>query len=345
MHTEGMIFLCRGGFEQVLLQELEERLSGDPSFQAGSGWVLLEGALTVEETARLEKPLVFERQRLPQAHWFPLESRESAIEGVLETFKGVWAGKTWGLHAFPANDQEGGAKAHALALEKELLKRLKSRFSEIHTQLVPEGQVPDQVMQLCRTEMGLWASFAPLKKLTSTAPGGVRRMPSDKKAPSRSYLKLEEALELLGKQPKAKERVVDLGAAPGGWSYAFLKRGCYVMAVDNGPMKINELDQLPGKLEHVRANGLTFSPPARSTDWMVGDMLITPGQALGLLRTWVSKGRMRRFVLNVKLPQKNPLVATKPLENYLDGIAGLTYQMRQLYHDRREVTVVGTLDS
>ncbi|MGQ0594230.1 MAG: 23S rRNA (cytidine(2498)-2'-O)-methyltransferase RlmM, partial [Gammaproteobacteria bacterium] len=53
-------------------------------------------------------------------------------------------------------------------------------------------------------------------------------------------MKLEEALvTLLGPQergecPRAGMRAVDLGAAPGGWSWLLGRMGLWVAAVDNG---------------------------------------------------------------------------------------------------------------
>ena len=41
----------------------------------------------------------------------------------------------------------------------------------------------------------------------------------------------------MGLEPMPGERVCDLGAAPGGWSYSAAKRGASVVAVDNGPLK------------------------------------------------------------------------------------------------------------
>eukprot|EP01139_Manchomonas_bermudensis_P010820 Amastigsp_a341215_6.p1 type:complete len:222 gc:universal Amastigsp_a341215_6:84-749(+) len=59
---------------------------------------------------------------------------------------------------------------------------------------------------------------------------GQQRMRMDSRAPSRSFLKLEEALRILGRAPEPRELVLDLGAAPGGWAYAAAKRGASVIA-------------------------------------------------------------------------------------------------------------------
>jgi 23S rRNA C2498 (ribose-2'-O)-methylase RlmM len=60
-----------------------------------------------------------------------------------------------------------------------------------------------------------------------------------------------------------------------------------------------------------------------------------------LLKRWLDEGALRRFVVNVKLPQEHPDPALEPLEACLRGVRGLRFRIRQLYHDRREVTVMG----
>jgi hypothetical protein len=72
-------------------------------------------------------------------------------------------------------------------------------------------------------------------------------------------------------------------------------------------------------------------------------MLIAPGQALGLLRKWLGGAWARRCIVNLKLPQKEPLVALAPVREFLAGVPRLRFQLRQLYHDRREVTLMAEL--
>jgi 23S rRNA (cytidine2498-2'-O)-methyltransferase len=201
------------------------------------------------------------------------------------------------------------------------------------------------VLQICVTPGGLWGAVMPSHRLSDTRPGGAHRMRFDAKAPARSYLKIEEVFERMGEEPAPGQRVVDLGAAPGGWSYAFLKRGCRVLAVDNGPLKLKDTGAAGGSLTHLRENGISFTPPPawQPLDWMVSDMLIPPGQTLGMFRKWMEHGWMRRFVFNIKLPQQQPYPVLKPIEEYLHSQAGITFAIRQLYHDRREVTVFGRL--
>jgi 23S rRNA (cytidine2498-2'-O)-methyltransferase len=203
------------------------------------------------------------------------------------------------------------------------------------------------VLQWLLTREGIWQALCPRDRLSSPWPGGAHHARRDDAAPSRSTLKLEEALALMDDPPRPRARAIDLGAAPGGWSYALLKRGCRVLAVDNGPLTIEHLDELPGELTHLRADGMTFKPPAAwlPADWWVSDMLVPPGKALGLLRRWLGQGWCRRFVVNFKLPQANPLPALAPVQDYLASLAGVRWHLRHLYHDRQEVTLFGWLDA
>ena len=71
---------------------------------------------------------------------------------------------------------------------------------------------------------------------------GIPRLRMPGGAPSRSTLKLAEAfVTFLGDREadllRAGMRAVDLGAAPGGWTWQLARRGLRVTAVDNGPLK------------------------------------------------------------------------------------------------------------
>ena len=134
--------------------------------------------------------------------------------------------------------------------------------------------------------------------------------------------------------------MVDLGAAPGGWTWAFVKRGCTVTAVDRGALKLKSLGAWGGEVTHLTEDGLRFRP-SRPVDWLASDMLIAPGIALGLVRKWHEGGWARNYVVNLKLPQQHPDATLVPIQTALDALPGFRYRLRQLYHDRREVTLLG----
>ncbi len=77
---------------------------------------------------------------------------------------------------------------------------------------------------------------------------GIPRLKFPSDAPSRSTLKLEEALHVFIPEDEWDERLangmyaVDLGACPGGWTYQLVKRNMWVYSVDNGPMAQSLMD-------------------------------------------------------------------------------------------------------
>ena len=108
---------------------------------------------------------------------------------------------------------------------------------------------------------------------------GISRLKMPGKAPSRSTLKLEEAIHWFLSKTQQTELIrngmtaVDLGAAPGGWTWQFVQRDCLVTAIDNGPM--DETLMKTGMVEHLRTDAFTYAPK-KKVDWLVCDMAERP---------------------------------------------------------------------
>lgn len=320
------ILLCRPGYERDVAAETSAFLGPEPS----SGLIV---ARDVPEAA-----CVFERQRIPRACFLDSKRLNPITDNSFDHIAGElplrdWV---WTIHAY---SPDGELDAKAAGLAKAFLRRCKERLPasfERHRSFVKLRRAETvDVLQLCYTKSGLWHGLTPVLELTDPCPGGVHRMRMDRDAPSRSYLKIEEALDRMQLEPAPGETVVDLGAAPGGWSHAFLKRGCEVVAVDRGPMRLRS-----PRLTHLMADGISFPP--RPTDWLIADMLVPPGTCLGMLRRWLRSREPRHFIVNAKLPQREPFVALQPLLAFLDGQTMYDWTCRQLYHDRREVTLWGS---
>ena len=54
--------------------------------------------------------------------------------------------------------------------------------------------------------------------------------------PNRAYLKLWEALTLIGETPKPGQLCLDLGSSPGGWTWVMQGTGANVISVDKAPL-------------------------------------------------------------------------------------------------------------
>jgi len=185
----------------------------------------------------------------------------------------------------------------------------------------------------------------------SLAPWGSRwtmgiprlRMPAG--APSRSTLKLVEALHtFLGERElellHAGMRAVDLGAAPGGWTWQLAHRGLRVTAVDNGPLKGDIADD--PLVTHLRVDGLRYLPK-KPVDWMVCDIVEQPSRIAALVARWIGDGHARRAIFNLKLPMKKRYDEMRRCEAIIhDTLDRMRVKhrlaLRQLYHDREEIS-------
>ena len=210
--------------------------------------------------------------------------------------------------------------------------------------LVDDPQLP-RLLLTFKSGREVFLGMAPADNLAMW-PMGIPRLKFPREAPSRSTLKLEEAWHHFIPRAEWDERLhgdmtgVDLGAAPGGWTYQLVRRGMLVTAIDNGPMAESLMDT--GLVTHLMADGFTYRPK-QTVDWMVCDIVEKPARNAALLETWLGENLCREAVVNLKLPMKQRYAEVKRLlERIEDGFRdrGIKVQIgcKQLYHDREEVT-------
>lgn len=177
---------------------------------------------------------------------------------------------------------------------------------------------------------------------------GICRLKFPSDAPSRSTLKLEDALvNMLSSQQQTQVlrnggRAVDLGACPGGWTYQLVKRGMYVEAIDNG--LIADSLMATGLVEHHAADGFAYKPQFGRVDLLVCDMIEQPDRVAKLMGDWLVKHWATHAIFNLKLPMKRRYEtvtqAISLLVSRLDALNdAFAVKVRHLYHDRDEVTV------
>ncbi len=176
---------------------------------------------------------------------------------------------------------------------------------------------------------------------------GIPRLKLLPEAPSRSALKLDEALLTL-LTPEEREalarpgmRAADLGAAPGGWTWVLTRQHMHVLSIDNGPLRQHVLDT--GLVEHLRADGFHWHPE-QPLDWMVCDMVEQPRRVAERMATWFREGWCRHAIFNLKLPMKKRWDETRLCLDLFQDQAGkpLVVRAKQLYHDREEITVLAS---
>jgi 23S rRNA (cytidine2498-2'-O)-methyltransferase len=325
---------CQPGYERTLVRELSA--GGARIASQGPGWVLADGVPAAGSTY---SHLVFDSPAEVKG-----ESVNLLAHAILDFFvaslrderiTGSWP-CVWGGALLP--EGLGQRVATVEGAFHELLQKKLGRVGKLASPGLPRGVGPARGLFVWFTDFG--RAFVAREAQRN----GQRRMADDPLAPSRSYLKVEEAYGILGCEPRAGETVCDLGAAPGGWSYSAAKRGALVVAVDNGPLKAGALDH--PRIEHRRADAFHFQPAGSQVfDWLFCDMVEEPHHVLrSIVEPWLGRGWCRRFVINFKLGRVDPPVllaeltaSGSPLASYATGL-----RLTHLYHDRDEVTATGS---
>jgi len=334
----GMLATCQPGCEGLLARELGA--AGVAGRETGPGWVWTDPppAGAVPESA-------FAHWLLPAAH----ELRGAAVNALAlqaaDFFQAALGDERlaapWPCVWAAAGGVPGLTRRMA-AVDKAFHERLRRGRARLARLAVPE---PPRHPGPARGLFVFFVSFDRAWIAREAVLGGQRRMADDPAAPSRSYLKVEEAYGLLGAEPQAGETVADLGAAPGGWSYSAAKRGARVVAVDNGPLKGGARDH---PLVTARAeDAFRFQPePGRRFDWLFCDLVEEPHHVLrDLVTPWLARRWCRRFVINLKFGRTDPVALLAELRAPASPLVAhaASCRLRHLYHDREEFTAVGTV--
>jgi 23S rRNA (cytidine2498-2'-O)-methyltransferase len=349
MNTHGLFLHCRPGFESECAAEIQTQatllgIDGYCKAKPASAYaVFVTGSDT--DAQRLHRSLSFDRLIFTR-QWFRLLALakdlrvDDRISGLVEVF--THAAQTCGELFLETTDTNAGKELQALcrSLERPLRQALQT------------AGVLNATPGACRLHvcfLGTAAAYVGLADTdnSSAHPMGIPRLRFPGGAPSRSTLKLEEALlGFLTPEERAAllqpgMHAVDLGAAPGGWTWQLVRRGLHVIAVDNGAMAPALLDS--GLVEHRREDGFRFRPE-EPVDWMVCDIVEQPVRVADLAARWLGEGWCRYAVFNLKLPMKKRY---QEVEQCLARVrerlesTGRPHRLacKQLYHDREEVTV------
>jgi len=340
------VFVARAGYADLLQQELADVWKLQVN-------LLDQDAVALSTAGQLPlyNDTVFARQFLPQAIELPTKDYNKLIDAIFERLKIAYDRPNrkncyWTLHAFALEDNASNKLAGKI--EKDLMARIRTKLPVLYKKyLSPEDMVDrekeksDWVLQVyVQSIYKVWFSTGSFASGISRYVGGILRMKARAGTPSRSGRKLEEALHEMGCLPKQGETAVDLGAAPGGWSFVLARNGASVTSVDALDMDLPKGKDWTKRIEHLRSNGLTYEP-SKPVDWMCCDMIVASDETLKVLKRWLDKGLMNKFVVNLKLPKKDPWDAIKRGLDLLDEYDWIVKRCKHLFHDRHEVTVFG----
>jgi 23S rRNA (cytidine2498-2'-O)-methyltransferase len=346
------IYLTTPGFEGALLDELGDVVRQP---EPAPGVVVVTDDVTPDP----QDDPVFARQKLPAA----VELRAPSVARMAEAAYDVVQSSIDALGALA-----GGFTLHVLApagaaadlgsradlIGRELAARLRERRRRAWRHFVPPeraslsfGDVQLVVQLLLVERERAWLSLGPPHPLArggfelSPWPGGVAPVADDRIPPSRAYRKLEEAFLWMADEPQPGEVCVDLGAAPGSWSYATLKRRAQVIAVDRAALA-TAIRAYPG-LRTIEGNAFSFVPATvglARADWLLSDVICEPARTLALIELWLDQGWCRKMVVTVKFKGSSGYGILGEFRAALLRAGATHLRIKHLHHNKNEVTVM-----
>jgi 23S rRNA (cytidine2498-2'-O)-methyltransferase len=340
IQTGDWLLTTREGSEQDVIDELA--LGG---VVAPPAHFLAPALVVATRWPKREKqliPLTFARQALPvqlsvrHDDWDVMVARLGRM--LTEKLAGV---AHYALHVWVPDS----AAANPLASSAE---QLEARLAELLASQLPDAKRMDDAAlrrlgsmpfaQVCLAEHGhAIAGVMYSNQALSLARGGRTRVRVTGELPSRAARKVEEGLAWLGVAPGPGEVCVDLGAAPGGWTFVLSEKRARVIAVD--PAKLRPEIAARKNVEHVPQNAFHYEPKER-VDWLFCDMAYRPLEVAALLARWGRRGWARMLVANVKLPMKKKAEILARVRHILEHEGEWKHvKTRQLYHDRDEITL------
>jgi 23S rRNA (cytidine2498-2'-O)-methyltransferase len=342
-----LVLLCRQGFEAETAAEIQDVATDAGCFgycktKTDQGWVSY-----VAEDHQLKqiiehvrfRSLIFARQWFVTGDVVEL-SPHDRVTDVLENMEGIpHCGELEIVHADTNEGKELSRLCRSLTAPLAATLRKKNKLSAKRNNKIPRMMM----MMLDGQEALIGYHFT---NNADKLPDGIMHLKSPKDAPSRSTLKLEEAWHWFipkrqwGERLGAGMRAVDLGAAPGGWTWQLVKRNMMVDSVDNGPMKGDLMET--GQVTHHTEDGFRFSP-SKKVHWMVCDMAESPLKVAERMAHWIVNDWCAESVFNLKLPMKKRYHEVRACfelmeQKFID--AGIDVEMsgKHLYHDREEIT-------
>ncbi len=338
---------CRAGYEGNCAAELTEylHLRGVPAAYAmaarGEAWLRLVNPMPEngpDLATLVPDDAIFPRQIIPLWRWLEALPTADRVTAIIEALP---AGRDFnGLQISYPDSNEGKSLGRLIKpLSVALRQGMRSRGITLERNGAPCLHLffPD----------GRRVSIGHTRDDREPV-GGVMRLRMPGAAPSRSTLKLDEAFRrLMGEEERESllspgQRAVDLGAAPGGWTWQMVRRHIHVTAVDNGPMAPELMES--GLVTHVRADGFTWRPE-RAVDWLLCDIVDKPARVGQRMSRWLVEGWTRHAVFNLKLPMKQAWPTVRDLlrqlrEELAESRPTVVVRARHLYHDREEITVI-----
>ncbi|NRA39993.1 MAG: hypothetical protein HRU15_17755 [Planctomycetes bacterium] len=148
--------------------------------------------------------------------------------------------------------------------------------------------------------------------------------------PARAYLKIWESLTLLGEMPGADDCVLEMGAAPGAWTWTLANLGSEVHSIDRAPLD-DRIDALPN-VHHRIGSAFAIEPKDEKNNWLCSDIICYPERLLSMIDRWLKDGHCQYYNITIKFQGESDLEAIKALQEIPNS------WLIHLHNNKNEVT-------
>ena len=344
--TQAILASCDADSEGFALRELRELA---PEMQKPvwltDGLVLLKPNMSFDDFAALvaARPPIFVRHIAPVQRTIPLTASESDIP-LLAAAALELAGLLDPALSFAVQSRVLGDGP--LPYRKFTLNSTISEQLQAATGAATETRSPQQVVSLlCTADTG-YLGISRTEQNLSAWPGGEHRFKAEEEQISRAEFKLLEAFSVFEMTLPEHGNALDLGSAPGGWTRVLRAKGLRVTAVDPADIDVRFRRDL--SVTHVRERIETFLPKIKTRyTVLVNDMRMDALDSVEIMlkaRDVILPGAPAIVTLKLPLAVKSQDDALATVRLCTDRLSR-AYDLigvRQLYHNRSEVTVALT---
>lgn len=314
---------------------------------ADLGSIEAEGLAIAElAVACRERPTIFVRHLFREVGSVPLpvptaapQATVTSLEAVVAIALGTWSQ----LPVAPAVAlQVWGSGARSGEVEipfrtDELWHGLADGLAKRGTDVSRSGR--EQILTACITPAGIILGLNGLTSALTDWPGGRVRLAKPKGQISRSEFKLEELFRMGELRLPTSGIAVDLGASPGGWTRILRQTGLTVWAVD--PAALDARIARDPEVHHIRTTAGSFlSSTTLEPDLIVNDMRMAAELSASVM---LSASRVLKpgglAVQTLKISPHGALATVRTALRMLRQAYEVVF-VRQLHHNRNEVTVV-----
>ncbi|WDV47318.1 SAM-dependent methyltransferase [Clostridiaceae bacterium M8S5] len=197
---------------------------------------------------------------------------------------------------------------------------------------------PEQIISITNTDEEALLGVSNASYNLSDWCAGECKYRKDKNLISRAEFKLLEAIDVFDLDLDKYKTALDLGAAPGGWTRVLLKHDLKVVAVD--PAKLNKSIAKNPNVIHFKGLAQKYLRKNNKFDVIVNDMKMNVKDSIslmGMASKYLNDGGIA--IMTLKLPNKRWQTITNNALNQLSDWYDIL-GVRQLFHNRSEVTVV-----